>query len=58
MSDSTVNDAAVALELLLKAGVAYQQARALAEKAGVTKEDLDAADAQFATVYTDPLAGE
>jgi len=35
---------------------AYSQAKALAAKAGVTKEDLDAADARFIKPYTDPLA--
>jgi hypothetical protein len=50
-----LNDAALALELLLQLGDAYAKARALAEKAGVTAEDLDAADARFSKTYSDPL---
>jgi hypothetical protein len=50
-----LNEAALALELLLQLGEAYAKARALAEKAGVTKEDLDDADARFGKVYSDPL---
>jgi hypothetical protein len=34
----------------------YQEAKALAAKAGVSKTDLDAADARFGRVFADPLA--
>lgn len=37
---------------------ARAEMRALAEKAGASKEDLDASDERFQRHYADPLAGE
>ena len=46
----------IAGQAYLHAQESYSAARQLAEKAGVTEEDLAAADARFAKVFTDPLA--
>lgn len=40
----------------MRATAAYQKARALAAKDGVSPADLDDADARFLKVYEDPLA--
>lgn len=37
---------------------ARAEARRIAEASGVSVEDLDAADARFAQVFTDPLKDE
>lgn len=61
MSSVNVNASDIINTLGLLAGVvghaqeAYAAHRALAEKAGISKEDLDAADARFVKVYSDPL---
>ena len=59
MSQVTASDAlkllSVAGGLLLNAKQGYDEARALAKKAGVSEEDMDKADGRFARVYEDPL---
>ena len=42
-------------EVALTAKKGYDEARALAQKAGVSEGDMDKADARFARVFTDPL---
>ena len=59
MSQVTASDAlkllSIAGGLLINAKQGYDEARALAKKAGVSEEDMDKADARFARVYEDPL---
>lgn len=45
-------------ELANNATAAYREGKRLAQKAGISQEDLDAALVRFQKHYDDPLAGE